>query len=471
MHAVTSILADVHGKRVTGRGARLDVAMFDAAIAMLTRAFPAYFLTGRSPPGIGNRHSMAAPWNTYRCANGWTVICAGNRADVAAAAAGDRAVKPGRRPALCDAAGPRRERRMRSTPKSRRGRAERSVAEVERLLDENAIPSGPILPLADVVAHPQFQTRRLLVEDRGTPIAGGVFHRDREALEVRAGLHALGAGIAARCSRTRRRGTGALRALGSRWRDRRRRRDDMSLPLEGIRVLDLGISTAGPYASRFLADLGAEVLKIEPIEGENARSLGLRYGDAGYLFHVNNYNKSSVVLRVQSPRGRQLFLELVQRSDVVIENFASGTMDRWGIGYDACREANPSIVYCCRQGVRRERRAARQACVRHRRPGFDGTHGRDRRARRCTIEGRSFGVRPDDCRGERDGLHERDRDARSRRERVPRYGAVRHGRRRFDLALAAGAPRQLRNRCAASAIAIPIMRPSTTTRVRGAASW
>ena len=136
----------------------------------------------------------------------------------------------------------------------------------------------------------------------------------------------------------------------------------MPLPLEGIRVLDLGISTAGPYASRFLADLGAEVLKIEPIEGENARSLGLRYGDAGYLFHVNNYNKSSVVLRVQSPAGRQLFLELVQRSDVVIENFASGTMDRWGIGYDACREANPSIVYCAAKGfgesgVLRDKRA------------------------------------------------------------------------------------------------------------------
>ena len=136
----------------------------------------------------------------------------------------------------------------------------------------------------------------------------------------------------------------------------------MPLPLEGIRVLDLGISTAGPYASRFLADLGAEVLKIEPIEGENARSLGLRYGDAGYLFHVNNYNKASVVLRVQSPEGRKLFLELVERSDVVIENFASGTMDRWGIGYEACRAANPSIVFCAAKGfgesgVLRDKRA------------------------------------------------------------------------------------------------------------------
>jgi len=136
----------------------------------------------------------------------------------------------------------------------------------------------------------------------------------------------------------------------------------MSLPLEGIRVLDLGISTAGPYAARFLADLGAEVLKIEPVEGENARSLGLRYGDAGYLFHVNNYNKSSVVLHVQAPEGRRQFLELVAKSDVVIENFASGTMDKWGIGYDACRAANPSIIFCAAKGfgesgVLRDKRA------------------------------------------------------------------------------------------------------------------
>jgi CoA:oxalate CoA-transferase len=193
MHAVTSILADVHGKRVTGRGARLDVATFDAAITMLTAAVPAFFLTGRSPPGIGNRHSMAAPWNTYRCANGWTVICAGNEPTW------QRLLQVIGREAL--SADPRY-----ATQQARVANADaldaeveawtctRSVADVERLLDENAIPSGPILPLAEVVKHPQFQTRQLLVEARGTPIAGGVFHRDRDALEIRAGLHAIGAG-------------------------------------------------------------------------------------------------------------------------------------------------------------------------------------------------------------------------------------------------------------------------------------
>ncbi len=124
----------------------------------------------------------------------------------------------------------------------------------------------------------------------------------------------------------------------------------MPLPLEGIRILDLGISTAGPYCARFLGDLGAEVLKIEPLDGENARKLGLRYGGTGYLYHVNNYNKKSVSLQVQTEKGRALFLELVAKSDVVVENFAIGTMRKWGIGYEDCRAVNPSIIYCSAKG-------------------------------------------------------------------------------------------------------------------------
>lgn len=124
----------------------------------------------------------------------------------------------------------------------------------------------------------------------------------------------------------------------------------MSLPFEGIRILDLGISTAGPYAARFLADLGADVIKVEPLDGENARNLGLRFGGTGYLYHVNNYNKRSVTLAVQTAEGRAMFLDLVKQSDAVIENFAIGTMDRWGIGYEQCRAVNPSIVYCSAKG-------------------------------------------------------------------------------------------------------------------------
>ena len=192
MHAVTSILADMHAKRSGARGARLDIATFDAAISMLTAAFPAYFLTGQSPPGIGNRHSMAAPWNTYRCSNGWSVVCAGNEPtwqrllqaiDRQALAADPRYATQQARVANVDALDAEVE----------AWTSVRTVAEVERVLDAHGIPSGPILPLSQVIDHPQFAARSLLVDDGGTSIAGGVFHRDRRPLAVRAARHALGA--------------------------------------------------------------------------------------------------------------------------------------------------------------------------------------------------------------------------------------------------------------------------------------
>lgn len=124
----------------------------------------------------------------------------------------------------------------------------------------------------------------------------------------------------------------------------------MARRLDGIRVLDIGLNTAGPYAARLLGDLGADVIKVEPVEGEGTRALGMRFGDTGYLFHNNNFNKRSVTLQVQHPRGREIFLDLVARSDVVIENFAIGTMDKWGIGYAACCEVNPAIVFCSVKG-------------------------------------------------------------------------------------------------------------------------
>ena len=117
-----------------------------------------------------------------------------------------------------------------------------------------------------------------------------------------------------------------------------------SLPLEGIQIIDIGTMTAGPYAGKFLGDLGAEVIKVEPESGEVCRNLGLRFGNTGYLFHANNYNKKSITLNVQEEEDRQRFLKLVSESDVLIENFATGTMAKWGLGFDDCVKVNPHLI-------------------------------------------------------------------------------------------------------------------------------
>jgi len=124
-------------------------------------------------------------------------------------------------------------------------------------------------------------------------------------------------------------------------------------PLAGIMVLELGQFIAGPFAAQLLADLGARVIKIErPGQGDPFRLYVTRPRIPGYghNFLAFNRNKQSVVLDLQQEQGRAVFLRLVRRADVVLENFRAGVLDRLGIGYDALKRENPRIVYCSISG-------------------------------------------------------------------------------------------------------------------------
>jgi crotonobetainyl-CoA:carnitine CoA-transferase CaiB-like acyl-CoA transferase len=123
-------------------------------------------------------------------------------------------------------------------------------------------------------------------------------------------------------------------------------------PLEGIRVLDLTRVLAGPFCTMILADLGAEVFKIElPGRGDDSRGYApiMPTGDSGYYYSVNR-GKRSVTIDLRADGGAALFLELAARSDVVVENFSPGTMDRFGIGYPRLAAANPAIILCSISG-------------------------------------------------------------------------------------------------------------------------
>lgn len=134
----------------------------------------------------------------------------------------------------------------------------------------------------------------------------------------------------------------------------------MTRPLAGIKVLDLTRVLAGPYCTMVLADLGAEVIKIEhPDGGDHARRNGPFFegGDGTRLssyFASLNRGKRSVTLNLQDPRGRELFLRMVPQADVVVENFKAGTMRRWGLGWEALSEANPRLIYASCTGFGQE---------------------------------------------------------------------------------------------------------------------
>jgi crotonobetainyl-CoA:carnitine CoA-transferase CaiB-like acyl-CoA transferase len=121
--------------------------------------------------------------------------------------------------------------------------------------------------------------------------------------------------------------------------------------LSGIRVLDLTRVLAGPFCTMLLADMGAEVIKIEtPGDGDDSRRYPPFIGEESAYFMNLNRNKKSMVLNLKHAKAKEIFLNLVEKSDVIIENFRPGTMEKLGIGYDTIKTRNPDIVYACISG-------------------------------------------------------------------------------------------------------------------------
>jgi crotonobetainyl-CoA:carnitine CoA-transferase CaiB-like acyl-CoA transferase len=118
-------------------------------------------------------------------------------------------------------------------------------------------------------------------------------------------------------------------------------------PLTGIRVLEFCHAIMGPSAGLILADLGADVIKVEPADGDTTRRL---VGFAAGFFGTFNRNKRSVAMNLKSNEGRTLLHRLAETADVVIENYAPGTMDRLGCGYGDLSKVNPRLIYCALKG-------------------------------------------------------------------------------------------------------------------------
>jgi len=116
-------------------------------------------------------------------------------------------------------------------------------------------------------------------------------------------------------------------------------------PLKGIKVIDLTRILSGPFCTMTLADLGAEIIKIESPKGDDTREWGPPFikEEAAYFLSVNR-NKKSVVLNLKNQKGKKIFLELLQEADVVVENFRPGTLDRLGIGYETLKSYNKKII-------------------------------------------------------------------------------------------------------------------------------
>jgi CoA:oxalate CoA-transferase len=128
----------------------------------------------------------------------------------------------------------------------------------------------------------------------------------------------------------------------------------VSGPLSGIKVLDLSRVLAGPYCTALLADLGAEIIKLEPPAGDDYRHVGPFKDGESALFTLNNRGKKSIVLDLKNPADLKLAQELAARVDVVVENFRPGVAARLGLGAETLRKASPRLIYCSISGFGQE---------------------------------------------------------------------------------------------------------------------
>ena len=121
----------------------------------------------------------------------------------------------------------------------------------------------------------------------------------------------------------------------------------MQAPLNGLKVIEFSHMVMGPCAGLMLADMGAEVIKVEPIGGDKTRRL--RGAGAGY-FPMYNRNKKSIAINLKSPEGKAAVLEMIKTADVFIENFRPGALDKLGFGYEDLKALNPRLIYCSEKG-------------------------------------------------------------------------------------------------------------------------
>src|SRR5579863_10250461 len=120
---------------------------------------------------------------------------------------------------------------------------------------------------------------------------------------------------------------------------------DSDASLAGLKVLDLSRFIAGPHCAMLLGDLGADVIKIESAgKGENSRSFAPQFGGESLYTMVFNRNKRSLTLNFRDPQGQKILRDLIAKSDVVIENFVPGTLEKMGCGWEAVRASNPRLI-------------------------------------------------------------------------------------------------------------------------------
>ncbi len=316
-----------------GVGQRIDVAMYDTAFNALATFLPGHF-AGNAARRLGNGHAMAVPWNAYETRHGWILICSANDAQWRKLAT---LIEPGladdaRYALLAD----RLARRKDVDGIVAAWVRQQSLDVLVDLLLGAGIPCGPIVPLDRLPDEPNLALRRSIATlvDPGTGREVRVpatLVRYDGALPAAPVIPAQDSGRASALALV------ALPTFATRG---------AGAPCAGLRVVEIGQFTTAPLAARHLASFGADVIKVEPAEGDSARAWAPHRAGTSHFFVMSNGEKRSLALDLRSPQGRADFEELLAGADVLVENMKPGSLDRLGFSPDQLRARFPRLVYC-----------------------------------------------------------------------------------------------------------------------------
>ncbi|GAB3093020.1 hypothetical protein GCM10027287_39810 [Bordetella muralis] len=312
----------------------IEVSLYSCAVNALSTFLPKAFV-GTRASRMGNLHPSASPWNTYRTEDGWVLICTGSDdqwrklADLINVAPADRAG--------LDKVVERVAAVQRVDGLVEGWTSHHSTAECVAACDGIGIAAGPILQVSHLADEPNFQLRHAEVAQQITQ--QGISHDSYRGVRIFqiVGLHseASPSGMPAPTS-TPDVGTTA--------------NSSMTGPLAGLRVIEIGQYTTAPLAAKHLAALGAEVLKVEPLEGEASRAWTPAIDGTSFFFALNNTDKTPIALNLKDVADRDHFAALVAEADVLIENLRPGALAKLGFGREALSRLNGRLVYCSISG-------------------------------------------------------------------------------------------------------------------------
>jgi crotonobetainyl-CoA:carnitine CoA-transferase CaiB-like acyl-CoA transferase len=343
IYAAAGVLLAQAGRRRYGLSQAMRISLFDCAISMMTTFLPRY-LMGGEPQRIGNHHASMSPWNAYPAKDGWVMVCSGSNDQWKRIAALLGRPELGTDPNFATATA-----RVRANPDIDRMMADwmanYSVDECLERLNGATIPCGPVSEISQLFADKSLLHRKMInrvhdqAANREVHVPGTLFRGSRSRGASAQQLPRPGADNA---------------SIAAMMQERRAAQITPAMAakpvLDGIKVIEIGQYTTAPLTARQLGAFGADVIKVEPPDGEPARTLPPHRDGQSVFFTLSNSDKRSVAIDLKNPDDKRRLADMVRKADVLVENMKPGALKRFGFSPQELAELNPRLVYCAVSG-------------------------------------------------------------------------------------------------------------------------